>query len=104
MMVDFFNMLFGSKEAKEKVDFGTLLENGAILLDVRTKAEYKQGAAAGSINIPLDHLGKNLSKLKKDKPIIAVCASGMRSRSAVSKLKAEGFQNVYNGGSWFNFE
>ena len=99
-MAGFFSRLLG---LEDKADFKVLLENGAILLDVRTKEEYKQGAATNSVNIPLDSLNSNLSKLKKDKSIIAVCTSGMRSRSAVTLLKNKGFQKVYNGGSWFNF-
>jgi len=99
-MAGFFSRLFG---LEDKADFEVLLENGATLPDVRTKEEYKQGAVANSINIPLDSLSNNLSKLKKDKPIIAVCASGMRSRNAVAILRSKGFQEVYNGGSWFNF-
>ena len=100
-MAGFLSRLFG---LEDKADFKALLDNGAILLDVRTKEEYKQGAGRNSINIPLDNLNNNLSKLKKDKPIIAVCASGVRSRSAVNILKDKGFQEVYNGGSWFNFK
>ena len=100
-MAGFLSRLFG---LEDKADFRALLENGAILLDVRTKEEYKQGAVINSINISLDSLSSNLSKLKKDKPIIAVCASGMRSRRAVALLKNKGFQEVYNGGSWFDFK
>lgn len=100
-MSGFFSRLFG---IGDKADFNALLENGAILLDVRTKEEYRQGSASGSINIPLDSLSSKMSKLKKDKPLIAVCASGMRSRSAVSILKAGGFREVYDGGSWLNFK
>jgi rhodanese-related sulfurtransferase len=48
-------------------------------------------------------LSKNLAKLKsKNKPIIACCASGMRSASAKSILQSNGFSNVYNGGSWMS--
>lgn len=103
-MAGFFSRFFGLEDKADKADFKALLEDGAILLDVRTKEEYKQGAVINSINISLDSLSSNLSKLKKDKPIIAVCASGMRSRSAVALLKNKGFQEVYNGGSWFNFK
>lgn len=99
-MIDFFSRLFGMKD---KADYKLLMENGAILLDVRTKEEYRQGHASNSINIPLDNLNSNLSKLKKDKTIITVCASGMRSGSAAGLLKKNGFADVYNGGSWTNF-
>lgn len=100
-MAGFLSRLLGMED---KADFKSLLENGAVLLDVRTKDEYKQGHINSSINIPLDGLNSNLSKLDKDAVIIAVCQSGMRSSSAVSLLKKSGFGEVYNGGSWFNFK
>ncbi|MCC5928587.1 MAG: rhodanese-like domain-containing protein [Cyclobacteriaceae bacterium] len=83
-----------------KADIGQLIKEGAVVLDVRSKNEYKNGHVRGSVNIPLDQLSSNLSKLKKDKPIITCCASGMRSASAKSILKANGFNEVHNGGSW----
>ena len=67
-----------------KVDFKEMVKDGAVILDVRTPAEYNGGHIKGSINIPLQSLDKNLGKLKKDKAIITCCASGMRSASAVS--------------------
>jgi len=45
-----------------------------------------------------------LSKLKKDKPIITCCASGMRSASAKSILKSNGFTEVHNGGGWSSLQ
>lgn len=83
-----------------KVEYAQLVKNGAIILDVRSKGEYQGGHIKGSINISVDTLSKNLSKLKKDKPIITCCASGMRSASAKSILKSNGFTDVYNGGGW----
>lgn len=84
-----------------KADMGELIDNGAIIVDVRTKGEYSGGHVRGSLNIPLDQLGKNLTKLKdKDRPIITCCASGMRSGSAKGMLKNAGYTNVHNGGSW----
>jgi rhodanese-related sulfurtransferase len=47
----------------------------------------------------LDELGRHLTKLKKDATIITYCASGMRSDSAKSILKSNGFAHVQNGGS-----
>jgi len=61
-----------------KTDYAALIRQGAIIVDVRTPAEYKSGHIKGSLNLPLDSLGKNLSKLKKDKFVICCCASGMR--------------------------
>ena len=86
------------------VDFKELMQNGAQIIDVRTKSEYQQGHVKGSINIPLNNLSNHYSKLKKDKPIITCCASGMRSASAKSILKSNGFTEVHNGGGWMSLQ
>ncbi len=87
-----------------KVDFKEMVKDGAVILDVRTPAEYNGGHIKGSINIPLQSLEKNLEKLKKDKTIITCCASGMRSASAKSVLKSKGFEDVHNGGGWVSLQ
>jgi rhodanese-related sulfurtransferase len=87
-----------------KVDYAQLVKDGAIILDVRSKGEYQGGHIKGSINISVDTLSNNLSKLKKDKPIIACCASGMRSASAKGILKSNGFTEVHNGGGWSSLQ
>jgi rhodanese-related sulfurtransferase len=82
-------------------NFSELMKSGAIIIDVRSKREFESGHIDGSINIPVDELTNNLNKLKdKSKTIIACCASGMRSASATSILKASGYTQVYNGGGW----
>ena len=87
-----------------KIDYKELMQNGATIVDVRTTGEYQTGHIKGSVNIPLDSLSSNLSKLKKDKPVITCCASGMRSASAKSILKSNGFTDVYNGGGWSSLQ
>lgn len=87
------------------VDLADLAKQGAIILDVRSKGEYASGHIKGSINISVDQLGKNLSQLKdKNKAIITCCASGMRSASAKSLLKSNGYTNVHNGGGWSSLQ
>ena len=88
-----------------KVDYAQLVKEGAIVLDVRSKGEYAGGHIKGSINISVDTLSSNLSKLKdKNKPIITCCASGMRSASAKGILKSNGYTQVYNGGGWSSLQ
>ena len=83
------------------VNYAELVKNGAIILDVRSKGEFAGGHIKGAINISVDTLSNNLSKLKdKNQPIITCCASGMRSASAKSILKSNGYTQVYNGGGW----
>jgi len=84
-----------------KTDYTKLVKEGAVIIDVRSRSEYASGHIRGSINIPVDQLRDNLHKLKdKNKPIITCCASGMRSASAKTLLKANGYSDVYNGGGW----
>ena len=84
-----------------KVDFSELVKRGAMILDVRTKAEYTSGHIKGSVNIPVDVLSNSFEKIRdKNRPIITCCASGMRSSSAKRILKANGYMEVHNGGGW----
>lgn len=99
-MISTIKKLFGLGPS---VDFQTLLSQGGVIVDVRTKGEYASGHVKGSVNIPLDQLGNQLKKFKnKEQGIITCCASGMRSASAKSFLKNQGFTNVHNGGSWMS--
>ncbi len=89
----------------EKTDYAQLVKEGATILDVRSKGEFAGGHIKGSINIPVEQLGSNYNKLKnKNKPVITCCASGMRSASAKSILKSNGFTQVYNGGAWSSLQ
>ena len=76
------------------------MNEGAIILDVRSPEEFAGGHAKGSKNIPLGKVESKMNTIKKwNKPVIACCASGMRSGSAVSILKQNGVE-AYNAGSW----
>ncbi len=86
-----------------KVDYNELMAAGAIIVDVRTKGEFESGHIKGAINLPLQTLEQHLGKLKKDKPVITCCASGMRSSSARGFLKSKGYE-AYNGGSWMSLK
>lgn len=100
-MIETVKKLFGMGP---QTDYNALLKNGAIILDVRTKGEYLSGHIKGSLNIPLQTLEANIGKLKKDKPVITCCASGMRSASAKGILQSKGFKEVYNGGGWASLQ
>ena len=100
-MINTIKNLFGFGT---KVDYKELIKQGAIILDVRSKGEYQGGHIKSSVNISVDTLSHNLKKLNKDKPIITCCASGMRSATAKSILKSNGFTEVHNGGGWRSLE
>ena len=79
-----------------------LLSQGAIIVDVRTEAEYNGAHRPGSINIPLNHFDRRCLELKKETPVILCCASGTRSGIAAGVLRAKGFETVLNAGPWTN--
>lgn len=101
-MIQSIKNLFGMGP---KTDFSELIKEGAIVLDVRSRGEFAGGHVKNSINIPVDQLSNNLSKLKdKDKCIICCCASGMRSGTAKRMLEAQGYKAVFNAGSWYSLQ
>lgn len=73
--------------------------SGALLLDVRTPEEYKQGHIPESINVPLQTIG-GIASVTGDKgvPLFVYCYSGARSRQAVKALQSLGYTNVTNIG------
>lgn len=95
-MLTFIKKLFGGTS----VNYKALVENGAIIVDVRSATEYNAGHVKGSRNIPLDNLRTKVAELKKlNKPVITVCRSGTRSGMAKGILQSSGME-VYNGGPW----
>ena len=72
---------------------------GAVLLDVRTPQEYREGHIPGSQNVPLQQLDKVEEVTEnKDTVLYVYCRSGARSRQVVSLLQAMGYTNVRNIG------
>lgn len=74
------------------------LESGAMIVDVRTPDEFRDGAYPGAKNIPLSDLGSRLAEIPKDKPVVLYCASGARSSSAARAMKQAGYADVINAG------
>jgi rhodanese-related sulfurtransferase len=99
-MMNLLKELFNRKQT----DFKALVQEGAVIIDVRTIGEYQGGHIRGSRNIPLDTIKGKLTEIKKlQKPVIMVCRSGARSGVAKSILEANGLV-VYNGGAWDSLE
>lgn len=77
-----------------------LKRNGATFVDVRSAAEFANGNAPGTINIPLQELGSRLSEIPKSSPVVLCCASGTRSGMAKLVLWKNGYLKVHNIGNW----
>ena len=71
---------------------------GALLLDVRTAAEFRNGAIPGAKNIPLQQLRARAGELDPKRPVVVYCASGVRSGGAAKLLQSLGFAEVHDLG------
>ncbi|NTU73515.1 rhodanese-like domain-containing protein [Candidatus Roizmanbacteria bacterium] len=69
-----------------------------VLLDVRTPGEYSRGHIAGSINVPVEELGKTIEDIitDKTKKLHVYCLSGARSNEAVEELIKLGYTHVFS--------
>jgi DMSO/TMAO reductase YedYZ molybdopterin-dependent catalytic subunit/rhodanese-related sulfurtransferase/glyoxylase-like metal-dependent hydrolase (beta-lactamase superfamily II) len=70
---------------------GTLLEDGAVLLDVREPGEWSAGHAPQAILIPMGEVHARRDELPRDKRIVVVCRSGGRSAAITGALRAHGY-------------
>lgn len=72
---------------------------GAVLLDVRTPEEYRQGHIPGSRNCSLQAIGAMPDMIEsRETPLFVYCQSGVRSSQAVSLLRQMGYTNARNIG------
>lgn len=104
LMISFFVAIFVELRRKangmvniDPVAAVGLINNNAIVLDVRSADAHARGHIVGARNVPADEFDSKLSTLTEHKttPIIAVCESGISSTRYVNALRKEGFESVY---------
>ena len=83
-------------------DAAAYLKNGALVIDVRSPGEFNSGHLTNAMNIPLDEIAAVVPQRWPDhgRVLLLHCASGMRSGMAQKKLKALGYTNTFNLGSY----
>jgi rhodanese-related sulfurtransferase len=104
LVVSFFVVIFTELRRKasgmvniEPVDAVKLINNNAVVVDLRSSDAHARGHIVNARSIPSDELEAKLSTLTdfKSKPVIAVCDSGISSTRAVNTLRQKGFESVY---------
>lgn len=80
-----------TQEAKDKFS-----DKNVQFVDVRTPGEYKGNHRKPFKNIPLSQLAQKSNQLDKNKEVVVICQSGMRSMKATKILKKQGFEKVTN--------
>lgn len=73
-------------------------DQNAVVLDVRSPADFKKGHLLNALNIPSARLADRVNELAKfkDRPVLCYCALGSVSPQACSKLRELGFATVYS--------
>ena len=89
---------FDSKKDITKDDINYYLKQGAVLIDVRSPQEFREGHLDGAICIPDYQIKRNIQSYVKDKNqvIVLYCSTGHRSQTAQKTLENMGYTNVYN--------
>jgi len=105
LLISFFLLVFSELRRKARGVTSVepqaavgLINADATVVDLRSAEAFLRGHIVNAKNIPLDELEANREKLIKlgDKPIIAVCDSGLSSNKAVDMLRKAGLESVYN--------
>ncbi len=103
-VTSFFLVVFSELRRKasgvlniEPTDAVRLLNNDAVVIDLRSNEAYSRGHIVSARNVPMDELAARMDKLAnlKSKPLIVVCDAGVTSTKAVDTLRKSGFGNVY---------
>jgi rhodanese-related sulfurtransferase len=90
------SFIFGTKK-RQVEDY---LNNGAVILDVRTLREWDNDHIDNSIHIPLSELNNRIAEISHlKKPIVVCCQSGVRSAKAAKFLNLNNIDAI-NGGGW----
>jgi len=86
----------GNQEAARQA--WPMIEQGVLLIDVRTTQEFEQDHIEGAINIPWQDTGKLMSAIgiNTTRPVVIYCRSGNRSGKSKAALEAQGYTNIFD--------
>lgn len=89
---------FDNKKDIAKEELNDYIKQGAIIIDVRSPQEYREGHVDGAISIPDYQIKKQIEKKikNKDELIIVYCSTGHRGQRTQQILENMGYTNVYN--------
>lgn len=98
------NIISGDAPVAHWQETSKMLSEKDVLLDVRTKEEFMQGAAPQATNLPVDELRGRLGELAKDAIIYPYCRVGQRSYIATRILKQHGFDVKNMSGGFLTYK
>lgn len=89
---------FDNKKDIKKDEINQYIRQGAMLIDVRSPQEYREGHLDGAISIPDYQIKRVMTRqvTNKEQLIVVYCSTGHRSQEAQKNLENMGYTNVYN--------
>lgn len=93
-----FSRLFGGVPSVSAQEARQLVDDGAVMVDVRSTAEWNAGHYPLAVHLSGDQLTQKQKRIPKNKPVVVVCRSGSRSRGATKRLIDAGFDAVNMSG------
>ena len=103
LMISFFVLIFSElrRKASGMIAIGpneavTLMNNDAMIVDLRSNESFSKGHIVNARSIPFDEFDVKKDTLSKSKPVIAVCDAGITSNKAIAALRQSGFESAYS--------
>lgn len=90
-LLDFLGLGMRGSACVTDSEAEALTREGALVIDVRSRAEWAQGHGDGSVCFPMDEVPGRLGELPADRPILVACATGARARHVAEVLRAQGY-------------
>ena len=100
LLLIIFSLYSCTKFGPEHEKAWELIEKGALLIDVRSKEEFKDGRLANAINIEYENIAKISQAIgqEKNRSVVLYCRSGRRASVALTELSKLGYDNITNAG------
>ena len=104
LLISFFVLVFSELRRKasglvnvDASDAVKLINNDAVVLDIRSAEAFARGHIVNARNIPNDELDAKIDQLQQhtSTPIVAVCDNGATTTGVVNKLRGAGFESVF---------
>jgi len=101
MLGIFTTTIVAQQTSREKIAWQDI-NQGALVVDVRTAKEFNSGHIKNALNIPYDITVNQFTALgiDKERRIVLYCRSGNRAGKAITALKEAGYTNLHNGGGY----
>ena len=103
LLISFFVLIFSELRRKASALINVdpsgavaMINQDAMVIDLRNKESYSRGHIVNAKNIPLDEFDAKRDSIQqfKSKPVVAVCESGISSTKIVNTRRQAGFENV----------